>query len=283
MANLPRLLPIVFVAAAGVLAMKVITSLDLMPDVFHAAEAFAAPAKSAHGSGKPATKPAAGESGDRSGDPTESYGVSGSAMAADAASAASDAAASATVVPPVCATSIDQLAQQAGMSPNELQVLQSLGTRRAELDQREAQLDSRQQLIDAADNKLDARIAQLQQLKTDIQGLLDTASKASDADTDRLVAVYSAMKPKDAAAVMTTMKDDVLLPLASKMKDRTLAAILGAMDPGAARTLTEKLASRNKAGGLQDQLDKLSTSGASSSSASAQASAGPAKTPAKKG
>ena len=41
MANLPRLLPIVFVAVGGVLTMKAITSLELVPQAFQAAEAFA--------------------------------------------------------------------------------------------------------------------------------------------------------------------------------------------------------------------------------------------------
>ena len=276
MANLPRFLPILFVAVGGVVAMKAITSLDLAPGVYHAAEAFAAdaakklPAKKAVPKAK-----AAGAEADRGDDPTESYAVSPEMAAADANSAASDAAASVPLAP-ICATSIDDLARQAGMSPNELQILQNLGQRRQQLDQREQSLNSRQALIDAADSKLDARIQQLSDLKTQIQTLLDQANKTQDDDTNRLVAVYTAMKPKDAAVVMASMKDEVRLPIAAKMKDRALAAILGAMDPAAARDLTEKLATRmQNAGGLQQQLDKASAGGA-------QASAGAAKTAASK-
>jgi flagellar motility protein MotE (MotC chaperone) len=182
----------------------------------------------------------------------------------------------------VCATSIDQLAQQAGMSANELQILQSLGKRRAELDQREAQLNTRGQLIEAADSKLDARIAQLSDLKTQIQGLLDQATKVQDDDATRLVAVYSAMKPKDAAAVLTSMSDDVRLPLAAKLKDRALASILGAMTPDAARELTEKLAKRmQKADGLQQQLDKTAAGGTASSAPPAKGAPAAKPTPAK--
>ena len=281
MANLPRFLPILFVAVGGVVAMKAITSLDLAPGVYHAAEAFAAdaakklPAKKAVPKAK-----AAGAEADRGDDPTESYAVSPEMAAADANSAASDAAASVpqTSMPmaPICATSIDDLAKQAGMSPNELQILQNLGQRRQQLDQREQSLNSQQALIDAADSKLDARIQQLSDLKTQIQTLLDQANKTQDDDTNRLVAVYTAMKPKDAAVVMASMKDEVRLPIAAKMKDRALAAILGAMDPAAARDLTEKLATRmQNAGGLQQQLDKASAGGA-------QASAGAPKTAANK-
>ena len=291
--NLPRFLPLVFVAVAGVLAMKVITSADILPDLFHKAEAFAADSKGGQGKAGPAkadkpAKAAAATAGEpnKSDDPTEAYSSDPALQATTADASASDAAATAPVTP-ICATSIDQLAQQAGMSPNELQILQSLGTRRAELDQREAQLDAREPQIQAAEEKLDTRIAALTTLKTQIQALLDQASKTSDADTTRLVSVYSAMKPKDAAAILTTMTDDVRLPIAAGMKDRVLAGILGAMEPAAAKELTEKLANRMKAAnGLQDQLNKLASNSSSSSasSSSSSSSAAPAlasATPAK--
>ncbi|MBW8880579.1 MAG: hypothetical protein JF615_03880 [Asticcacaulis sp.] len=252
---MPRLLPIVFVAVGGVLALKALTSLEIVPDVFHKAEAFAADTAKKTAPKKDA-KAAASEVS-KTDDPSEAFPLT-------AEDEASDAATSASAVPaaPVCATSINQLAQDAGMSPNELQLLQSLGQRRKELDQRETNLNSREALINAADAKLDNRINQLQDLKNQVQGLLDQATKAQDDDTNRLVAVYTAMKPKDAAAVFATMDDEVRLPIAARMKDRALAAILGAMPAPAAKDLTEKLARRmSAAGGLQQQLNKATANG----------------------
>ena len=275
---MPRLLPIVFVAVGGVLALKAMTSLEIMPDLFHQAQALAADtAKPAPK--KAVAKKASGEEASKADDPSDAFPVT----ADDATSRASDAATTAPVPAPVCATSINQLAQDAGMSPNELQLLQSLGQRRAQLDQREQGLDAREQLINAADSKLDNRISQLQDLKNQVQGLLDQANKAQDADTNRLVAVYAAMKPKDAAAVFATMDDDVRLPIAALMKDRALAAIMGAMPPVAARELTEKLARRmSQAGGLQQQLNKATANGAPGAApAPASASAAPAQPGAK--
>ncbi len=271
MANLPRLLPIIAVAVGGVLALKAITSLNVMPDVFHAAQAFAADKKSepkasakADKAAKPA-KAAKGSGGEinKEDDPTESYMVNPALTAADAGSAASPAAAAVSTPPaPICATSVKDLAAQAGISPNELNILQSLGQRRAELDQREGALNSREQLIEAADSKLDARVTQLQNLKGQIQTLIDQANKTSQDDTVRMVKVYESMKPKDAAAVLTTMSDDVRLPIAAGMKDRALAAVLGAMTPDAARELTEKMTNRMKAtSGLQEQLNKATAPG----------------------
>lgn len=283
MANLPRILPIVCVAVGGVLAMKAITSLELVPNAFQAAEAFAAeqkkPAEKPKAEAKAKPKAAAGEA-ENADDPTESYATDSILKAADAGSVAKDAAAAAPAAP-ICATSVKDLAAQAGISPNELNILQSLGTRRAELDQREAQLNSRGQLIDAADSKLDARITQLQSLKSQIQGLIDQANKTSSEDTVRMVKVYESMKPKDAAAVLTAMSDPVRLPIVAGMKDRSLAAILGAMSPDAARDLTEKLSQRMKAAdSLQDKLNKATASGGVTKGAEA---APAATTPVKKG
>ena len=269
MSNLSRFLPIIGVAVGGVLAMKVITSVGVLPDVFHKATAVAAeskPAKSAKADKSGSEKAAAD-------DPTESFGVSGSALTAD--SAAKDAAATAPVVAPVCATSLDELAKDAGISPGEYKTIQDLGTRRQQLDAWQAQLNSQSQLVQAADGKLDSRITQLTALKTQIQALIDQASKTQSDDTGRMIKVYEAMKPQAAAQVLTTMADDVRLPIAAGMKDRALAAVLAVMTPDAARELTEKLTNRMKAAnGLQQKLNNVTQAApANANQAQAQAAA----------
>ena len=268
MSSLSRFLPIIGVAVGGVLAMKVITSVGVLPDVFHKASAVAAeakPAKKAAGTEKGGTEQTGAD------DPTQAYGVSGSAATAD--SAAKDAVATAPAVAPVCATSLDELAKDAGISPGEYKTLQDLGTRRQQLDAWQAQLNSQTQLVQAADGKLDSRIQQLTALKTQIQALIDQASKTQSDDTNRMIKVYEAMKPQAAAQVLTTMADDVRLPIAAGMKDRALAAVLAVMTPDAARELTEKLANRMKAAnGLQEKLNNV-TQAAPANAGQAQAQA----------
>ena len=215
MSRMPRIIPLTAVAIGGVLAINAITH---GPELLSAAKAFAEDSAAA----KPGLKPAVA--------PTASI------IAPSAPAAAKPAS--------VCAPTAAELAKEAGLSPAELQVLQSLGSRRGELDQRETDLDTQVQLIAAAEAKLDARIKEMNGLKTDIQGLLGQADQQQAAETGRLIRVYEAMAPKDAAGRMTLMDDAVRLPIAAKMKERALAAILGKMDPDAARVLTEKLAHR---------------------------------------
>lgn len=283
MLKMPRFLPLVFVAALGVLALRLIGAIDLLPGLYQQAAALAAgtdKAKTAPKTTDKAPKSAKGEVANPD-DPTNGGPTTASnttpdptLMAIDAASVAKPAAATTNLVP-ICATSVDELAKRAGVSPNEIQILQNLAARREALDKREAALNERENLIKAAEAKLDARIKQLQDLKKQIEDLIFKATQTQDDDINRLVKVYESMKPKDAAAVFVSLNDEVRIPIAAKMKDRSLAAILSAMPPEEARKLTEKLAQRmQKAAEMKGKLDNI-TSGSPPPAATAAAKPAP--------
>ena len=215
MSRIPRLLPMVAVAIGGVLAVRAISG---APELISGAKAFA----------------------EDVGSPKAAKATMPSILSPTPAAAP----AAAKPAPPACAPTAAELAKEAGLSPAELQVLQSLGNRRGELDQRANDLDTQVQLIAAAQAKLDSRIQQMNGLKADIQGLLGQADKQQEGETERLIRVYEAMKPKDAAQRFTLMDDSVRLPMAAKMKERALAAILAQMPAEDAKSLTEKLAKR---------------------------------------
>jgi flagellar motility protein MotE (MotC chaperone) len=70
-----------------------------------------------------------------------------------------------------------------------------------------------------------------------------------------MVLVYSAMKPKDAAARMSVLDDmSVRLPIAAKMKERTLSMILANMSPNDAKILTERLAGHRQAAAVDQPV-----------------------------
>ncbi|HEY2710431.1 MAG TPA: hypothetical protein VGI95_20505 [Caulobacteraceae bacterium] len=222
---MPRLMPLVAIAAVGVLA---INALENGPGIVGAARSFAEGV---------AAKPA------------KAKGKADSAMPPDAASAGTDATAQVVAAKPapICAESPAQLAKDAGLSPAELQVIQSLGARRGELDQREQGLDTQLALIQAAEAKVDARIATMNQLKADMQGMLGQLDDKQAAEVDRLVKVFETMinnKPSDAADRFVLLTDEVRLPIAAKMKERLLAAMIAKMSPPEAKRLTESLAAR---------------------------------------
>jgi flagellar motility protein MotE (MotC chaperone) len=207
MAKLPRLLPLIAVAIGGVVAVRAVGA---GPDLFQGARAWAEEATAAV---------------------TETVATP----------------AAARTPPAVCALTPEQLAQQAGISPAELRIIQSLSARRTELDARDADFATTLPLMVAAEQKLDAKITALNAIKAEVQALLGQVDEREAAETARLVAVYSAMRPREAAAIFTTLDDSVRLPIAAAMRPRGLSAIIAQMPAPAARELTEKLARRFQA------------------------------------
>lgn len=217
MKSVPRILPIVGVAIGGVLVVNALAGAQALPDLLSGARAFA---EEAVGDG--AAKPPVAEG---------------------------EVAAKTSLPKPVaaCAPTAAELAREAGLSPAELQVLQSLGERRGQLDAREQSFETQLALMAAAEAKLDAKVAALNGLKTDIEGLMGEAEERENAEVARMVKVFEGMKPKDSAARMTVLDDSVRLPIAAAMKERALSAMLAAMPPDEAKRLTESLASRFEA------------------------------------
>jgi flagellar motility protein MotE (MotC chaperone) len=227
MKPVPRILPLIGVAMGGVLAINALSGARELPDLVSGAKAFA------EGRSKPAAK---------DGKPGAETAAVGEAT--DAAANRVAGLAPAAKPQAVCAPTAAELAKEAGLSPAELQVLQSLGERRGQLDQRENDLNTQLALLAAAEAKLDAKVNALKGLKSDIQGLLTQADQKQAVETDRLVKVFESMKPKDAAPRMVVLDDSVRLPIAAKMKERALSAILAQMPPSEAKKLTEALAAR---------------------------------------
>lgn len=260
MSQIPRILPLVGIAVGGVLALNAMSGAEGLPDLVSGAKAFAEEtAQTAKDAGKGAASAKPAKPGE-------------GAPAAD--QAATDAAAKTTAAPgakpsaAVCAPTAAELAKEAGLSPAELQVLQSLSARRGQLDKREQDMDVQLALLAAAEAKLDAKMKALTGLKGDIQGLLNQAKAGEDAEVLRMVKVYEGMKPKDAAARMTVLDDSVRLPIAAKMKERALSAMLAAMAPADAKKLTESLAKRfSDAKGLAAEAQKVADGAAPAASA----------------
>lgn len=269
--NATRFLPIVLVVAGGALALRAVGGVADLPQMLQGAKAFAEDAAPAQ---KTANKTAAKAAKDNA------------AVTALLAKPPPVAPGTAINPPPppapaVCAPTPAELAKQAGMSPQELQVLQSLGSRRTQLDAREQNLDTQLQLLAAAETKVDTKLKQLAGLKGDIQGLLGQADAKKEAEMARLVTIYEQMPPAAAAQRMTLLDDGVRLPLASKMNVRKLSAILAQMPAADAKSVTEKLADRlSAADQARAALANASAASAAQAKTTPPAGAAPGAAPA---
>lgn len=127
-------------------------------------------------------------------------------------------------------------------SPAELSLLGDLKARKTSLDQRAATLAAREQALAVAEKQFSARMAELTSLQKRIE-IQEAARQAqASADTEKLVNLYAAMKPSDAATIFNELDRDVLLPVLDAMNARRAAPILAAMKPERARLVTAELA-----------------------------------------
>lgn len=179
-------------------------------------------------------------------------GVALALKAASVAQAASEAAApaditaapkAASAVPakPVAECPQPGFAESAGLSATEVEVLQSLGQRRAALDAREQDLSTQTALLAATEKRVNERLAELKRIEGAVGVALAKLDTAQDSRVGTMVTVYQKMKPKDAADVFNGLDDDSLLEVASGMKQANLAEIMGLMQPDRARKLTTML------------------------------------------
>lgn len=142
------------------------------------------------------------------------------------------------------------------VSAAERAALQELRARRDQLDTRERQVAVKESVLAAAETRVAGRVKELSSLQARLQAMEDDRKKHEEADWQGLVRTYEAMRPRDAAAIMTGMDDTVLLEVFDRMNDRKAALVLAAMPPDRARTVTTQLAEKRLKASQPAQADQ---------------------------
>lgn len=145
-------------------------------------------------------------------------------------------------------------APQRSDNPDDL--LAAIASERQLLEEQRAAIEQRASEIELANEALAIETARLAELKKEVEALLERASLAHVADVDRLVALYSNMKPKDAAAIMNDLDLEVTMTVLGTMPERNAAPILAALNPVRARALSLILLERAKMPGDR-RLDRV--------------------------
>ncbi|MGI3170989.1 MotE family protein [Pseudooceanicola sp. C21-150M6] len=145
---------------------------------------------------------------------------------------------------------------QANVCQTPEEMLDVIQTERRLLDEQKALIAKRQAEVDLATEKTRIEQARLEELKTALEGLLAKVEDAQTDDVRRLVALYSNMKPKDAAAIMNDLDIEVSVMVLGTMDERTAAPILAALNPVRARAISQIILERSKLPGDQ-RLDNL--------------------------
>lgn len=142
-------------------------------------------------------------------------------------------------------------------SKAEILLLSSLSKRREQLDVREREIKLRLTLMKAAEKRIDERIVILKRLEVKIQRFAKVQKEQKVKQYDRLVKMYSAMKPKGAARIFNELDKSVLLGIIQNMKPQAMSTILAAMHPVKAREITISLAGATKKRFTEQSLDDL--------------------------
>lgn len=124
-------------------------------------------------------------------------------------------------------------------------LLASLRARATRLGEQERKAADREQALRLAREEIDAKLAELAAAEEKLAATVAVADQAADKDVARLVAMYEAMKPKDAAKLFGEMDPDFAAGFLARMRPEAAAAILAGLEPERAYTISAVLAGRN--------------------------------------
>jgi flagellar motility protein MotE (MotC chaperone) len=117
---------------------------------------------------------------------------------------------------------------------------EKLKERKEELDQREKELNELEEELQRQKVELEKRVVQLEEMRTQIATTLKDRVEVDQEKVNKLVDLYSNMKPKQAADVIGNLNDDLAIEVLAKMKKKSAAEIMNLIPADKARALSEK-------------------------------------------
>lgn len=130
----------------------------------------------------------------------------------------------------------DMLAQTAIPNPR---VPESQETKSA--NRRESELAAKERALTAMEKSIDDKLAEMKKVESSIKKLLDEADVLKDARIKRQVDTYAAMKPKQAAEVLSNMDQELAVKILTGMKPKMAGEIMTFVKTDKAAKLTEAM------------------------------------------
>lgn len=121
-------------------------------------------------------------------------------------------------------------------------LLTDLAGRTQQLDEESRRLAEMKKTIEASQAVLDTRLQKYSEDRSAIAAEAARKQELGDADIDKLVKIYEAMPPRDAASIFDVLDFQVVVPVMSRMNPRKASAVLANMSPEKAMTATQLLA-----------------------------------------
>ena len=125
------------------------------------------------------------------------------------------------------------------------------GERELLADQRE-DIAARRAELELGREKLRIEAERLTELRDELSSFVARLETVQTADMDRLIALYRAMKPKEAAAIMDEIDMEVLIAVMGAMSARDAAPIMAQLDPSRASAISRLILERARLPGDRD-------------------------------
>lgn len=131
------------------------------------------------------------------------------------------------------------------MIPAEIMAMKNmtaeLAHQRAALDERERSINQRETLLRQIEERIKSELARLQKLEELSQHQLHQALTEDSNRLKQISDIYVAMKPKQAAIILSQMSTDRQILIAKMIQSTKLSAIMSAMSPDQAGKLSDHL------------------------------------------
>lgn len=129
----------------------------------------------------------------------------------------------------------------------DVRVLAEMRRRQAEAEKREREVELREARLNAAETMVRSQMQTLSQMRSELEQLASREGEAASSDIDALVALYSNMRPQQAAKVFDRLEASRAAVILLRIPDRQAGPILAQMDPQSALAVTQEIAGRREA------------------------------------
>jgi flagellar motility protein MotE (MotC chaperone) len=143
-------------------------------------------------------------------------------------------------------TSKVQVSLQDGLSRDEVRILTSLDSRRAELEERSKAQEVKARELSIQEKEIESK---LMELKSIAQRIGDDRTKTDvkrSAQIEQLANVYGSMGPSEAAALIEQLDISISLELIARMPEKRIGQILSLMTKEKALEITKLLSNSRK-------------------------------------
>lgn len=131
------------------------------------------------------------------------------------------------------------------------EMLAMIATESQALEQKRVALATREADLALVEEGLRRQRTELIALKNELSEILEAADLGDDNDLAKLVKMYTAMKPKEAAAIMGDLDLEVATMVIAAMRERDAGPILANMPAARAQTVSRIIYERSKLPGDQ--------------------------------